>query len=131
MNNRKNGLTFTEVLLVIGLVSFVMLLVFPNLPKTLATVSSRAYAYKKEFILQAAKLYGIDNSYLFNENESIQIKVEDLIMSEYISPDVTSDNDNCDSSYGCIINPDTNQSLNSKYITIIKKGTVYEASMDE
>lgn len=128
----KNGYTFTEVLVVVAIISIIMLLVFPNLPKSYASVAPRAYENKKGVILEVAKLYASDNSELFKGSTStIQIEIEDLIKNNYINPDITKNNDNCDSEYGCIINPDTKKSLNKYLIIITKKGTMYETSMME
>ena len=132
VKNTKNGYTLTEVLIVVVIISFITLIIVPNLPKTYAGINSREYENKKAIILEAAKLYGFDNANKFNNSkDTIQITVEDLIINNYINPDVTSDSDNCESNYGCVINPDAKESLNKYYILITKKGSIYETSMIE
>ena len=131
MNKRKNGFTLTEVLVVTIILSFITTLVLVNFSKTLAITGSRAYQDKISIILEAAKLYGSDNSQVFNVNDSIEITIGKLIENDYIKPDVTSGDDNCNSSYGCIINPDTNESLNDEFVKIIKNGAIYEAYIEQ
>ncbi len=130
---KKKGFTLVEVLIIVSILAVIVSVVLPTFLSIRSKVNSRAYEKKKELILEASKLYGLDNSKSFKMvGDSIQVTIEELIINDYLNPDVKYGSDNCSSEYGCVINSETKESLNNLCVVITKKGiNVYDAQYIE
>ena len=131
MKNRiKNGFTLVEILITVSIMALIFSITVPSLMKVYNNVGSRNYRNKKTLILEAAKLYGSDNSGGFNDSK-LQINVADLIRNSYITPDVSFGEEGCGDNYGCMINPDNSSNMNNMCIMITKQGDTFEAEWAE
>lgn len=113
----KKGFTLIEVLVVIAIIGVILLIAIPSISAVKRSINIRLLDSKKEQVLSAAEIYGIDNKI-----EVITvIHVYDLLSSGYINPDLNSEEGACvgsNTSYGCLINPKDDSILNDLSITI-------------
>ncbi len=116
----KKGFTLTEVIVVIVLISIIIAIAVPSVIAIRNRINSRLLEGKKDTILIAAELYGQDNPHLFNPNEFV-VTVGELVEAGYIEKDLELNNSNCLDSYGCVINPVDNKSLNDVEILVKKE----------
>ncbi len=125
MNILKKGFTLTEILTVLAIISIIAIIAVPSVIVIRNRINSRAYESKKELIILAAELYGQDNKALLELNGEISTTVGDLLEKDYLEKDIAMDGQICSSSYGCIMDPRNNTSLNDIVIVVkLNNGTV-------
>lgn len=128
----KKGFTLVELLVVIAIISILSILVIPSIVNVNKNVDKRLYAQKVEYIISAAELYASNNPDIFNGSDKVDIQVYELINSGYLKADEnvdcnTYDKDNkvCKDKVvcanGCVINPENNEIMNLKKVTVTKK----------
>ena len=125
----KKGFTLAEVIVVIVLISILIVIAIPSIIAIRNRINQRLLESKKETILFAAELYGQDNPQLFNPDEFV-ITIGELVEAGYIENDVDSNDKNCSDSYGCVINPVDNTSLNQTKILVKKEMSTVVAIWD-
>lgn len=113
----KKGFTLSEIIAVIILISIIVAIAVPSVLSVRKRVNERLFEGKKETILVAAELYGQDNPHLFNPDEFI-VTVGELVNANYVEKDTEQNDKNCSDSYGCVINPIDNSSLNDVKILV-------------
>ena len=125
----KKGFTLTEIIVVIVLISILIAIAVPSILSIRNRINQRLLESKKDTILVAAELYGQDNSQLFITDEFI-ITVGELVNAGYVEKDVEENGENCTDSFGCVINPVDNTSLNNVKILVKKEVSTIIAIWD-
>lgn len=125
----KKGFTLAEVIVVIVLISIIVAIAIPSVIAIRNRINERLLESKKDTILVAAELYGQDNPQLFNPNEFI-VTVGELVDAGYVERDTESNGKNCTDSYGCVINPVDNKSLNDVKILVKREMSTVIAIWD-
>ena len=112
----KRGFTLIELLAVIALMSIIVVIAVYSVKNTGDEAKEKDYVTKVNLIETSAVFYAQDNITIFPQTVTIQ----DLLDSEYITPDVEETANNCGIEGGCLINPITTESMNDMQVTITK-----------
>ena len=121
----KKGFTLIEILAVIVLISVIVAIAVPNIRNMNKSVLEKEYNSKIENIKSASVLYAQDNLDIFPNT----ITVETLINAEYINSDIKINEANCNNQKGCLINPITEEIMNSIQIDIFKTNNIVSAEI--
>lgn len=113
MKNKK-GFTLIEIIAVIAIMSIVIVIAVYSVKDSGKSVKEKDYATKVNLIETSAVFYGQDVLETFPQTVTIQT----LLDNKYIIPDVEEAANNCGIVGGCLINPITNESMNSMEVII-------------
>lgn len=116
----KKGFTLTELLVVIAIIGVLGLLVVPSVLSVNKNINKRLLDNKKEHIESAAELYGSNHEDIFYGTDEVEIKVGELLKNSYLEVDATQNGTTCTDATGCVINPETQASMNND-IVVLKK----------
>ena len=105
----KKGFTLVEVIAVIALILLLTLLVVPKLSNMDSKSKEKMYEAKIKEVLSGAYKYGVDNIDGLT-SECLDVSVGTLLRLGYVNPS--------DESGYYVINPKTNESLNSLIICV-------------
>ena len=130
-NKKTKGFTLIEILAVIGLIGVILIVAIPSITGISRSIKKRQYEAKKTVLVSAAEVYAKKNSSqfikTFGDTYMIHVQVRDLIYYGYTNVDTKSD-ENCKDPIGCVMNPETDDSLNDEYITIKKIKSTLQAT---
>ena len=119
MKRNKKGFTLTELLVVIVIIGIVLTIAIPSVTIIRKRINSRLFEEKKELILVAAELYGKDKGLT---SDSI-VTIDRLLETNYINPDLKQGEKGCTATYGCIIDPTTNDIINNTEVLLKKNNS--------
>lgn len=124
---KKKGFTLVELLVVIVIIAILSAIIVPSVININKNINKRLLSEKIENIESSAILYANNNEEIFNGTDVVYIYVYELVDSNYMTVDVTTDADNCDltadkSRVGCVIDPTNKTSLNNNYVILRKEG---------
>ncbi len=136
--NKRNGFTLVELLVVIAIIAILSLLVVPSVITVNKNINERLYNQKTDYAERAAELYATNKEDIFNGAEEVKIYVYELLASNYLEADKTSECPEKDSSnteigaptgisveeankYGCMINPIDKTSMNNDMVILRRK----------
>ncbi len=130
----KKGFTLTELLVVIAIIAILSVVVIPSIISVNKNINERLYNQKLEYIESSAALYGSNNDEIFNGTDEVEVKVYELIATNYLNADIKLGEGNCNETTvkdsestimvsGCLINPNDKTSMN-KMIVILKKENI-------
>ncbi len=114
----KKGFTLVELIAVIAIIAIVIVIAVFSLTNSNNSVKEKEYETKVNLIETAASLYAQDNITNFPQN----ITVETLLETEYLKADFKQNESGCTSEVGCLLNPSSNDFMNSMIINISKNG---------
>ena len=117
----KKGFTLVELLAVIVILAIIITIAVPSTIAVSNKIKKKMYNTKVDMIMDAAKMYGQDNSSKVNSDENscnVLVKVSDLINGGYVKKD---DVDN-----GKVLSPIDNSSMNDLQICLYKKNNTRE-----
>lgn len=118
---QKKGFTLVELLVVIVIISLIVLIAVPSIIAINKNINKRLYESKKELINSSAEMYANNNPDIFNGRTEVKVTVGELISKGYIEADVENGEGNCSDASGCMINPTNKESMNEKWVIIIKE----------
>lgn len=112
----KKGFTLVELLAVIVILAIIITIAVPSTIAVSNKIKKKMYNTKVDMIMDAAKMYGQDNSSKVNSDEdscNTLVKVSDLLPGGYVKKD---DVDN-----GKVLSPIDNSSMNDLQLCLYKK----------
>ena len=144
----KKGFTLTELLVVIAIIGILSVLIIPNVVKVNENINERTLEQRKELIIDAAELYADNHPDIFDNQDSVEIRVSELLAEKYLEADAN--DDTCDYSStkegnpsvtdkaidnkykvstGCVTDPTTSASMNDTVVVVTKKKVGVEATI--
>ena len=90
----KKGFTLTELLVVIAIIGILSVLIIPNVVKVNENINERTLEQRKELIIDAAELYADNHPDIFDNQDSVEIRVSELLAEKYLEADAN--DDTCD-----------------------------------
>lgn len=112
----KKGFTLVELLAVIVILAIIITIAVPSTIAVSNKIKKKMYNTKVDMIMDAAKMYGQDNSSKVNSDEdscNTLVKVSDLLPGGYVKKD---DVDN-----GKVLSPIDNSAMNDLQLCLYKK----------
>ncbi len=124
---KKKGFTLVELLVVIVIIAVLSVIIVPSVINVNKNINKRLLSEKIENIESSAILYANNNEEIFNGTDVVYVYVYELVESNYMTVDVKTGSDNCNSAtekstIGCVIDPTNKTSLNNNYVILRKEG---------
>lgn len=122
MRKNKKGFSLSEIIITIALIGIILAIAIPSVTIISKKIKVRTWETKKEAIIAVAEKYGKKEEYI--NHKYIQIQVKNLLIYGLIESDIEYDGKKCVYSYGCIINPITNEIANNDEIQIERNKSI-------